>query len=158
MRRLDDAVRAELKALYAALDAEVAAAAPRCDLSGRCCHFREYDHTLFVAEVEAALLREEAPPPVRALDDGATCPWQDAAGRCTAREARPSGCRVFFCDPTFQDAMPELAERHITRLKELVQRHGWPWNYAPLHHHLQTPSEPVDPPAVASPPTAHPHR
>ena len=137
MIRLDPSARAELKALYAELDAEVAAAGPRCELSGRCCRFAEYDHTLFVAAVEAALLLEEAPPPVRPLDDGATCPWQDAAGRCTARAARPSGCRVFFCDPAYRDLMPELAERHLDRLKALVQRHGLPWNYAPLHHHLR---------------------
>lgn len=151
MTPLDDALRSELKALYAAIDAEVAAAAPRCQISGRCCRFREYDHTLFVAEIEAALLLAEAPPPARPLDDdGASCPWQDAAGRCTARDARPSGCRVFFCDPSFAERMPVLAEAAVTRLKALADRHHRPWNYAPLHRHLRAA---IDEPT----PTSAPH-
>jgi hypothetical protein len=89
--------------------------------------------------VEAALLLDEAPPPVRPLDDGATCPWQDEAGRCTARQVRPSGCRVFFCDSAYREAMPIIAERHLERLKALVRRRGLPWDYAPLHHHLRNP-------------------
>lgn len=137
MTRLDDATRAGLHALYEALDADVAAAAPACALSGRCCRFAEYDHTLFLTAAEAALLLDEAPPPARPLDDGRTCPWQDHAGRCTARRARPVGCRIFFCDPAYQPAMPELAEDHLDRLKALLRRLDQPWDYAPLHHHLR---------------------
>jgi hypothetical protein len=129
--------RGDLIALYDELDAEVRRLAPVCGLSGRCCRFEEYGHTLFVSAPEAALLVADAPPRSRPLDDGATCPWQDARGRCTARESRPLGCRLYFCDPAFQDAMPELAEAYIGRLKALVDRLGLPWDYAPLHRHLR---------------------
>jgi hypothetical protein len=129
--------RAELHALYAALDAELARLAPVCALSGRCCRFTEYGHTLFVSAPEAALLVDEAPPPVRPLDDGDSCPWQDAAGRCTARAARPLGCRVYYCDPDYQAHGPPLAESFITRLKRLVDDYQLSWNYAPLHRHLE---------------------
>src|SRR3954452_19573866 len=95
-------IRAALHALYAALDEEVARLGPVCRLSGRCCRFAEYDHTLFVSAPEMAVLLADAPPPSRPLDDGETCPWQDTKGRCTAREARPLGCRVYYCDPTYQ--------------------------------------------------------
>jgi hypothetical protein len=128
--------RAELRALYAALDAEIARLGPHCALSGRCCRFVEYDHTLFVSEPEAALLLDEAPPPSRVLDQGQTCPWQDPAGRCTARAARPLGCRVFYCDPTFQPQAEALSETFIARLKRLVDHYRLAWNYAPLHRHL----------------------
>jgi Fe-S-cluster containining protein len=129
--------RAALQALYRELDAEVAARGPVCALSGRCCRFVEYDHTLFVSEPEVALLLADAPPPARPLDEGATCPWQDAAGRCTAREARPLGCRVYFCDPAYQEHAPALSETFLNRLKRICEAQDLPWNYAPLHHHLR---------------------
>jgi hypothetical protein len=128
--------RSELEELYRELDATIARLAPKCELSGRCCRFREYGHTLFVSSPEVELLIGVAPPPVRPVDGGETCPWQDSRGRCTARHARPLGCRVYFCDPAYQDAGQELSERFIGRLKELTQRHRLPWSYAPLHHHL----------------------
>lgn len=129
--------RAAVRQLYAELDGAVAAYGPVCRLSGRCCRFLEYDHTLFISAPEAELLLAEAPPPVRALDDGATCPWQDEQGRCCAREARPLGCRVYFCDPAYQTHASALSEQFIARLKRLVEEHGLAWRYAPLHDHLR---------------------
>lgn len=132
-----DRFRAPLRRLYDELDAEVARLGPRCELSGRCCRFLEYDHTLFLSAPEAAWLLAEAPPPARPLDDGATCPWQDARGHCTARDARPLGCRVYFCDPSYQPYAPELSERYIGRLKRMTEALDLPWDYAPLHRHLR---------------------
>ena len=128
--------RAAVLEIYRDLDAEVASRAPVCEISGRCCRFEEYEHTLFVSAPEVAILLADAPPPARPLDDGATCPWQDHRGRCTARAARPLGCRVYFCDPNYAPHGPELAEAAIARLKALVVEAELPWNYAPLHRHL----------------------
>jgi Fe-S-cluster containining protein len=133
--------RDDLRALYAELDAAIAALEPVCQLSGRCCRFAEAGHTLFVSAPEAALLLTDAPEPVRALDDGASCPWQSSGGRCTARDARPLGCRVYFCDPSYQPLAPELSERYLGRLKRLADARGLPWHYAPLHHHLRAAAE-----------------
>jgi hypothetical protein len=130
-------VRAELQSLYRDLDRAVAEHQPACTLSGRCCKFKEYDHTLFLSAPEAVLLVADAGPPSRPLDDGATCPWQDERGRCTAREARPLGCRVFYCDPRYAPAMPGITEAFLARLKRLAERHSWPWDYARLHQHLE---------------------
>lgn len=129
-------VDVELRELYARLDAEVSRLAPICRISGRCCRFREYGHTLFLSAPEFEYLLSHAPEPVRLPDDGETCPWQDAAGRCTAREARPLGCRVYFCDPAYEAEAPALSERFLALLKRVADRHGLPWNYAPLHRHL----------------------
>jgi hypothetical protein len=138
--RIDpDEFRAELVAIYEKVDAEVSRLGPRCDLSGRCCRFEEYGHTLFVSSLEAALLVADAPPPFRELDAGATCPWQDDRGRCTARSARPLGCRIYFCDPSYQDHMTELCETSVRRLKALADGRGLPWDYAPLHRQLRAP-------------------
>jgi hypothetical protein len=128
--------RAELRALYEELDREVARLGPICELSGRCCRFLEYGHTLFVSTAEVEFLLGAAPRPQRPLDLGETCPWQDPLGRCTAREARPLGCRVYYCDPSIQPAALELSERFIARLKQMTENHSLSWNYAPLHRHL----------------------
>jgi hypothetical protein len=143
--RLDDpnlactrpAWHAELAALYGDLDAQVARLGPTCELSGRCCRFREYGHTLFISAPEVEFLLAVAPPPTRPLDHGETCPWQDQARRCTARDGRPLGCRVYFCDPSYTHSGQELSEQFISRLKQLTENHRLPWNYAPLHHHLE---------------------
>ena len=129
--------RQALLGVYAEVDAEVARLAPVCEISGRCCRFEEYGHTLFVSAPEFALLLADAPAPSRPLDEGASCPWQDNRGRCSARGARPMGCRVYFCDPAYQPLAPEIAEAGIARLKRLVDELGLPWDYAPLHRHLR---------------------
>jgi hypothetical protein len=132
-----DRFREALQGVYAEVDSEVARLAPVCEISGRCCRFEEYGHTLFLSAPEFALLVADAPNPSRPLDGGATCPWQDNRGRCSARGARPLGCRVYFCDPTYQPMSPEIAEAGISRLKRLVDELGLPWDYAPLHSHLR---------------------
>ena len=63
--RLDRPARSELRALYEQLDAEVAALGPVCQLSGRCCRFKEYGHTLFVSIPEVQFLLGNAPEPQR---------------------------------------------------------------------------------------------
>ena len=132
-----ESFRSAVRDVYAAVDAEVARLQPVCQISGRCCRFVEYDHTLFMSAPEFAILLADAPFPVRPVDDGATCPWQDGRGRCTAREARPLGCRVYFCDPSYAPHGPDIAEAAIRRLKILVAERDLPWDYAPLHRHLR---------------------
>lgn len=129
--------RDPIRAVYDQTDAEVARLAPACAISGRCCRFEEYGHTLFVSAPEFALLVADAPPPARPPDDGASCPWQDGRGRCTARDARPLGCRVYFCDPGYQPHASEVAEASIARLKRVVDDLMLPWDYAPLHRHIR---------------------
>jgi hypothetical protein len=127
-------LRSEILAVYAAADAAVAAAGPRCEASGRCCRFKEYGHTLFISNLEAEVLLDAAPAysqPVSA--DG--CPFQ-VNNLCTAREPRPLGCRVYFCDPSYQESGNAITETFLRRLKELAERHGTGWRYAPLHHFL----------------------
>jgi Fe-S-cluster containining protein len=142
--------RGSLLAIYDALDAEVAGLSPVCSLSGRCCRFQQYDHTLFLSGPEFALLLAEAQTPSRALDDGMTCPWQDARGRCTARQARPLGCRVYFCDPAYEPLAPGLSETYLRRIKQLSEDQDLPWDYAPLHQHLRrAEAEGRFPPATA---------
>ncbi len=130
-------LRDELKVLYNDLAHEVAEAGPTCVLSGRCCRFGEYGHTLFLSGPEATILLADAPEPAGPVDDPASCPWQNQAGHCTAREARPLGCRVYYCDETYQEKSHVLSETYLARLRDLADRLDLAWNYAPLHAHLK---------------------
>ena len=113
---------ADLRALYGQVDAEVARLGPVCQLSGRCCRFKEYGHTLFVSTPEVQLLLDSAHRPQRPLDRGETCPWQDDRGHCTARDCRPLGCRVYYCDPSYEPSAYGVSERYIARLKALIRQ------------------------------------
>ena len=140
------ALRTDVLAVYASADAAVSAAAPRCDASGRCCRFTEYGHTLFISAFEAEILLEHAPPHEQPVSrDG--CPFQ-VHGLCTAREVRPLGCRIYFCDPTYQSRMIEITEEALAALKRIADAHGTGWHYAPLHHFLNAPraARPTAPP------------
>lgn len=123
-----------LKAIYAAADAAVAAAGPRCDASGRCCRFREYGHTLFISQLEADYLVQQSPAFEGPVTDAA-CPYQ-VENLCTAREWRPLGCRVYFCDPNYQETGAAISERGVRELKSLADEFGLGWKYAPLHEFL----------------------
>jgi hypothetical protein len=118
-------------ALYAEVDAAVAAAGPRCEASGRCCRFKEYGHTLFISHLEAEVLLEAAPPYETPVSSD-FCPFQKE-NLCTAREPRPLGCRVYFCDPAYQATGNQITETYLRRLKQLADELGLGWRYAPLH-------------------------
>jgi hypothetical protein len=120
--------------IYHEVDAEVRAAGPVCVASGRCCRFKEYGHTLFVSNLEADVLLSQAPayqPPV----SPDFCPFQKD-NLCTAREPRPLGCRVYYCDPAYQETGNRITEKYLQRLKQLAEENGLPWRYAPLHTFL----------------------
>jgi hypothetical protein len=64
---------------------------------------------------------------------------------CTARDARPIGCRVYFCDPSYQETGNRITEEAVTALKALADVHGTSWNYAPLHVFLNQAERPAGP-------------
>src|SRR3954469_16329807 len=142
---MTDSVRQEVLTVYAAADAAIAEARPRCDASGRCCRFTEYGHTLFISAFEAEILLEGAPLYVGGAFSRDGCPYQ-VNGLCTARDVRPLGCRIYFCDPSFQDRMAEITEESLAALKKIADEHGTGWHYAPLHHFLNArpPHAPAD--------------
>jgi hypothetical protein len=102
-----------------------------CIASGRCCRFKEYGHVLFISNLEADVLLSQAPPyqqPVTAD----FCPFQQG-NLCTAREPRPLACRVYYCDPNYQEASHQITEKYLRQLKDLADEQGVEWRYAPLH-------------------------
>lgn len=136
---MSDELRRKVLELYAEVDAAVAAAGPVCVASGRCCRFKEHGHTLFVSNLEADVLLAAAPPYDRPVSAD-FCPFQKG-NLCTAREPRPLGCRVYYCDPAYQETGSRISEEYLRRLKRLADEHGAGWHYAPLHHFLNDPEK-----------------
>lgn len=137
---MDPEVRSRVLEVYAGVDAAVAAAKPRCDASGRCCRFTEYGHTLFLSQFEADILLETAPAYSKPVSRD-FCPFQ-VNGLCTARDSRPLGCRIYFCDPAFQEPQHAITEAAVAQLKVIADEFGTGWNYAPLHAMLNAAERP----------------
>jgi hypothetical protein len=102
--------------------------------SGRCCRFREYGHTLFLSNLEAQVLLADAPA-YSAPVSADFCPFQKG-NLCTTREPRPLGCRIYYCDPAYQEVARQLTEKYLRKLKDLANQYAMEWQYAPLHHFL----------------------
>jgi len=126
----------ELTKLYDEVDEMIRSASPVCELSARCCRFKEFGHDLFLTSLEHEYLLASGEVAVSRFAPGENCPWQAESGRCTARKGRPLGCRVFFCDPAYAERMPEIMESAIGRLRHISDRHQIEWDYRPLHKHL----------------------
>ncbi|MGC9259233.1 MAG: hypothetical protein ACP5I8_04010 [Phycisphaerae bacterium] len=139
----------ELWELYAQLDVEVAAQKLTCNSSGRCCQFEIWGHKLYVSTLELAYFRHKAtnvpmtPAPPRSRsgaiyfplplygkngDFTPGCPWQMNA-LCTAREGRPLGCRVYFCDAATATWQSERYEYYHHKISDLHKQFDLPYRY-----------------------------
>ncbi len=132
---MNEEIRNKVFALYAEAENDIAAAGPVCLASGRCCRFKEQGHTLFLSNLEAEALLSGAPPYDRSVSAD-FCPFQKE-NLCTAREHRPLGCRVYYCDPSYQETGNHITEKYLRRLKALADELGLEWRYAPLHTFLE---------------------
>jgi hypothetical protein len=136
---VSEELRHRVLELYREADREVAAAGPVCVASGCCCRFKEHGHVLFISNLEADVLLHGAPP-YEAPVTPDFCPFQQG-NLCTAREPRPLGCRVYYCDPNYQEEGARISEVYLRRLKALAESHGVAWRYAPLHQFLNHPDQ-----------------
>lgn len=123
---------AALRALYARVDAEVAARASfRCALSGRCCDFRAAGHELFVTTLEFREMEARGGRPEPG--DGSRCPWL-RNGLCANREGRALACRTYHCSD--EAGAAEVTERWHAALRKLHDETGTPYAYGPLREFL----------------------
>lgn len=119
---------AEMAALYHEVDGAIAARNPVCTNRGACCKFGEYGHKLYVTDVELAFFVHGQSSNWKPVGSPHACPYQ-VEGVCTAREHRPLGCRIFFCDPAAQGWQGPQYERFLDRLKRLGEKHGVAYQY-----------------------------
>lgn len=124
----NDALAERMAAFYAGLDHTIAAYRPRCSNRGVCCHFDTYGHQLYVTTAELAYFVRGRRVRWRKADGERACPYQ-VDGKCEAREHRPMGCRVFFCDAEAQHWQSDEYERHLKRLKAISAACGVDYQY-----------------------------
>ncbi len=131
---IEDRIQRQVLDMYREVDRAVTAAGPICVASGKCCRFKEYGHTLYLSNLEADILLSNASPYEQPVSAD-FCPFQKE-NLCTAREPRPLACRIFFCDPNYQETANRLTEEYLHRLKDLARENDIEWRYAPLHQFL----------------------
>ena len=117
----------ELEGIYAELERELAALRPLCRTSGRCCKFKEFGHQLWTTGLELDYLVEHQGLP-KSKPEG-VCPYLKG-GLCSVRDHRMLGCRIYFCDPGFAQAMSPLYERYHRKIKDLHIKHALPYVYS----------------------------
>lgn len=133
---MDDAWSGRLAELYRELDAAIAQKGWSCRGCGDCCHFDAVDHILYASEMERRhLVATASPSPnpdgdAERISKGLRCPYQENS-RCLARDGRPLGCRLHFCEVP-NDDVEAFYEQWHQRLKSLHEEAGIPWNYRPL--------------------------
>ena len=119
---------AAMRRFYSALDARIADHNPTCLRRGDCCRFDEFGHRLYVTTAEAAFFAGTNDSPLSVTPTGG-CPFQRDR-ICTARQARPMGCRVFFCESAGEGWQEQLTEQGLAELSEVHQRFELPYAYA----------------------------
>lgn len=128
LESLSDDLRRDLVSLYEQLRLDLSRAGATCNASGRCCRFHQYDHQLWLTNVELTHLLDTAGPPPAAA--AGVCPYLKE-GLCTAREGRSLGCRIFHCQMD-KDTMEQLHEAYLARLRALCKQHGIDVEYGEL--------------------------
>jgi len=126
---MDEAFQ-DLEQVYDRLERELEGLSPQCRGDGDCCRFETSKLRLFATTLETAYLlyrsgEPEAPPSLKA------CPYQQG-NRCLARQGRPLGCRIYFCDPGVEAALPAIYERYHQEITALHKRHGLGYTYEEL--------------------------
>jgi len=132
----EPAIVAELEAIFTLIADQVEARAPVCESSGRCCNFDRTGHRLFTTGLEAAYTLSRLPAGVACTPEAVAeaitrgdCPFL-VHGRCGVHTIKPTGCRVYFCDPTATEWQQDLSERVQALLRSTHERHGVAYVYA----------------------------
>jgi hypothetical protein len=125
----------KVKKIYDWLDSQLADVADKCGACGNCCDFENFGHKLFITSPELLYfkinVKDLKPMPI------GVCPYMQD-NKCTAREFRFAGCRIFFCkaDKEFQN---KLSERAIKYFKQICDNEQLPYRYVDLATALNDP-------------------
>ena len=119
----------QMTELYERVDAVVASHSPVCNNRGLCCKFAAFGHRLYVTEPEIRYFISGLANDWRPADpDRTDCPYQ-IGGVCTARQHRPLGCRIFFCEERSQAWQGPVYEQFLVELKAIGLALELPYSY-----------------------------
>ncbi|HHT9125049.1 MAG TPA: hypothetical protein ACFYD6_04440 [Candidatus Brocadiia bacterium] len=138
-------IELKLQRIYKELDEELASASggsPGCDACGECCNFAKFDHVLYATTIEVDYIKRNVSEvgarcnvPLQSASDGShkdVCPFL-VDKKCSIRDYRTLGCRVFFCNPNYQrNLSQEIYNKYYRKIKDLANTHDLEWRYAPF--------------------------
>lgn len=118
----------EVKKIYDWLDGQLAEMADKCTACGNCCDFERFGHKLFITSPELLYFKTNIKD-LKPMPAG-ICPYMQD-NKCTARDFRFAGCRIFFCkaDEEFQS---KLSERVLKDFKQICDKYQLPYRYTDL--------------------------
>ncbi len=147
-------VQNAVAAVYADLDARIAIRRPICVSSGRCCHFDEFGHRLYLTTLELARFVFDLAntPASRRIDEETVLPDRSKVGHslslllkaeeksgggcafqvgnlCSVHRIRPLGCRIYFCDASSTQFQHDLYAEMHGRLRLLHDELKVPYFY-----------------------------
>ncbi len=138
MPRVSKSAREELRRIYEHVAAELKSRPELyCEISGRCCRFRDAGHQLFVTRIEFREMRAHGDDPATS-DAQVVCPWLKD-GLCSNQTGRALACRTYFCSD--EDQAAEFGERFHEQIRRLHDRHGLAYEYLSLGDHFARENE-----------------
>jgi Fe-S-cluster containining protein len=121
----------ELQAVYERLNAELEPFRRKCDSRGVCCDFAVIGHMLYVTGLEAAGMLQSGVAPSAAQAEEGRCPFLNGK-LCGIRDHRALGCRMFYCDKTFEEDRNAVYERYLKQIRDIEVRFGIETSYTPV--------------------------
>lgn len=124
-----------VKKIYDWLDSQIKSMNVECTACGKCCDFDSFGHKLFLTSPELLYFNYNLKP-LKKMTAG-VCPYL-TDGKCTAREFRFAGCRIFFCKAD-SEKINEISEQAIKKFKALCNEYNFPYRYTDLAAALGSP-------------------
>jgi len=119
--------------IYAWLNCQTASFATDCSACGKCCNFASFGHKLYITSPELLYFYENLKP-LKMMNSGC-CPYLEDK-KCTARNFRFAGCRIFFCKANAQ-LQSSISEQAIGKFKKLCDENNFPYQYTELSQALK---------------------
>lgn len=133
-KSFDTDIYSDLELLYKQLEEELVQINPGCNTCGSCCNFSTFDHILYTSSIETGFITRNVEVPDFKISDN-ICPFLKS-NQCSIRDFRTLGCRIFYCNPRYQEISHVLYEKYYCRIKKLSIKHRIPWKYQPFLKHL----------------------
>jgi Fe-S-cluster containining protein len=135
----DQKICDEVKKIYDWLDSTIKPLNNKCDACGKCCNFDSFGHKLFITTPELLYFMQNVTSGNVISSEGLkeaeveksikkkVCPYLKDE-KCTVRNFRFAGCRIFFCkeDKNLQN---KLSEETIEKFKALCDKFNLPYRY-----------------------------
>jgi Fe-S-cluster containining protein len=118
----------EVEQIYDRLDSNIKSSNNQCAACGKCCNFESFDHKLFVTTPELLYFSKNVKNLKLILTQ--SCPYLED-GKCSVRNYRFAGCRIFFCKAD-KDLQNKLSKETIGKFKMLCDKFNFPYCYIDL--------------------------